>query len=152
MVLLDGDVGRVVAEVATPSVTNVYIDRVAIAVQLPHSGNLHIIPALVVERGSVEVGGTLVGILHPVEAPCAVERETICALLVAICALGISHVLENLVGRVHRLAVNCIYVGILPLGKCLRLRADSGKQGCKNNGKSLHIKLFDGYQFMQSGA
>ena len=131
------------AEVTTPRVANVYVDGIAVAVELPHCGYLHIVPALVVERRGEEVGGTLVGVLNPVESPCAIERETIWTLLIAICALGAGHALENLVGRVHRLAIDCIYVGVLPLGKCLRLRANSGKQGCKNNRKSLHIKLVE---------
>ena len=115
MVLLNRHIGRVVAEVATPSVADVYIDWVAIAVQLPHTWHLQVVPALVVIAYGKEIGWTLVGILNPVESPSAVERKAIGVVEVAIdpsCLLGRT---ENLVRGVHWSAIDLIELGITPL-------------------------------------
>ena len=119
VVLLNRHIGWVVAEVATPSVADVYIDWVAIAVQLPHTWHLQVIPALVVIAYGKEIGWTLVGILNPVESPGAVERKTVWVVLIAIdssCLLGR---VENLVRGVHWSAIDLIEFGVTPLVEAL---------------------------------
>ncbi len=127
VVLLDGHVGRVVAEVVAPRVTHVDIDRIAVTVQLPHGGHLHRVPRGVVVVGAVEIGGTPVGVLHPVELPSAVERDAIGIILVAVFARGGVGRVEDLVGRVHGRAVDLVHFGVVPLGEGLSVRRRSGQ-------------------------
>ena len=131
VVLLDGHIGRIVAEVTAPRITYIHIYGVTIAVELPHRRHLHTIPTLVVVTNREKVGRTLVGILHPVELPRSVEREAVGVLLIAISTLSLGHILEDLVGRVHLLAVDLIYVGIAPLRESLRLYARQGRKCSK---------------------
>ena len=79
MVVFHGHHWRVVFEMSAPGEAHVHIFGVAISVQLPHSRHLHRAPCLVVERGVKEVGGSLVGVLHPFEFPHAVERQIVAA-------------------------------------------------------------------------
>ena len=51
---------------ASPGISYVDIDRVTIAVQLPNTGNLKIIPTFVVEISLVKVGRACVCVSHPV--------------------------------------------------------------------------------------
>jgi len=128
MVLLDGYVGRIVAEVVAPRISDVHIDRITVAVHLPHARYLDRIPRRVVVVHGVEVRGALVGILDPVEAPSAVERHAIGVVLVAICALrGLGRV-EDLVIGVHRGTVDLVYLRVVPLREGLRTER-YGRQG-----------------------
>ena len=86
MVLLNRYIGRVVAEVAAPRIADIEINGVAVAVEFPHSWHLDVVPTLVVVFHGKKVRRTLVGILHPVKAPGAVEREAVGVTKVAICA------------------------------------------------------------------
>ena len=119
VVLLNRHIGRVVAEVATPSVADVYIDWVAIAVQLPHTWHLQVAPALVVIACCEEIGWTLVGILNPVESPSAVERKTVWVVEVAICSCCLLGRAENLVRGVHWSSIDLIELGVTPLVEAL---------------------------------
>ena len=75
VVLLDGNVRRIVFEPAPPGISDVEVDRVAVTVQFPESRDLHVVPAFVVESDLEKVRRTLVGIAHPVEFPVSVQRN-----------------------------------------------------------------------------
>ena len=64
-------------EHVSPSEAYVHIFGVAVAVKFPDARHLHGFPSRVVVVGLVEIGGTLVGIGHPVEFPRSLKREVI---------------------------------------------------------------------------
>ena len=67
-------------EMSAPGETYVHIDRVAVAVHFPDARYGEVFPLRVVEVGAEEVGGSLVGILHPVKPPVAVQGKEIVGL------------------------------------------------------------------------
>ena len=75
MVVFHRHFRRIVFEVSAPGKSDVYIDGVTIAVDLPDAGHLHLCPLAVVIVGAVEVLRSLVGIGNPMEAPVTVERQ-----------------------------------------------------------------------------
>ena len=109
-------------EVSAPGEARVHIFGIAISVEFPHTGHRHLSPLRVVEVGFVEVGGSLVGILHPVEFPCAVEREKSCRLA-HVALHGQGFVFKGKEVCVHVHAVHFVHLQVVPLGECgLRLR------------------------------
>ena len=77
MVVLCRHHRRIVLEVSAPSESYVHVFGVAEAVQLPDARHAHVFPRCVVIVGAEEVGRTLVGVLHPLEAPVALDREEV---------------------------------------------------------------------------
>ena len=70
-----GHLGRIVFKLLAPGVADVEVDRIAVAVQFPEPRNGHLAPCAVVEAGTKEVRGTLLGVAHPREFPRPVEVE-----------------------------------------------------------------------------
>ena len=75
MIILDGHLGRIVPEMATPGKTDVHILRVTKAVEFPHGWGEHSTPIRVIEVDKIEVRRSLVGMLNPTEAPLSIYRE-----------------------------------------------------------------------------
>ena len=108
MVLLDGNVRRIVFEPAPPGVTDVEVDRIAVSVQLPESRHGHVVPAFVVVADAEKVRRSLVGVAHPVEFPVSVQRE---GLVARLC--GFRRLVRE-PGAMHRHPVHGIHAGVLP--------------------------------------
>ena len=90
MVINGRDLGRVVLELLTPSVTNVYVERISISVQFPYTGHRHIVPSFVVVIGPPEIGRTSVSVLYPKEFPRTVQGHEVLGLFLGVlrCHLG----------------------------------------------------------------
>ena len=79
---------RLLVEVTTPCEAVVDILWLSEAGYLPVAWHLDVAPLGVIEVSLVEVGRTLVGVLHPVEFPGAVERKEVFALCLVALALS----------------------------------------------------------------
>ena len=79
---------RLLVEVTTPCEAVVDILWLSEAEHLPVAWHLDVAPLGVIEVSLVEVGRTLVGVLHPVEFPGAVERKEVFALCLVALALS----------------------------------------------------------------
>ena len=110
----------IVFELASPGISYVDIDRVTVAVQLPNTGNLKIIPTFVVEISLVKVGRACVCVSHPVEFPKTVQGHEICGIFFNAGFSFISRC-ESKVISVHSGAVCGIHFRIFPLVEALRL-------------------------------
>ena len=104
-------VRRVVFEVAAPCVTYVHIERIAVSVQFPHSGNRHRPPFGVIERQGLESDSSFCDRTIEREFPVSVQRQ--CLLLFCY---------ES---RSHRQAVDRKYSGVLPILHFLRRNTGS---------------------------
>ena len=113
VVLLDGNVRRIVFEPAPPGVTDVEVDRIAVSVQLPESRHGHVVPAFVVVADAEKVRRSLVGVAHPVEFPVSVQRDEPLreGLVARLCGFR-RFVREP--GAMHRHSVHGIHAGVLP--------------------------------------
>ena len=98
MILGIGHLGRVVREIAAPGIAHIHVDRVAVAVQLPHARHGHAAPGGIVVVGAEEVLRAFRGVARPVETPHPVERKP----------------LARIERRVHGQAVDFIHGRILP--------------------------------------
>ena len=136
MIVLCRNFRRVVLELITPSITGVYINRIAITVQFPHSGNLQIIPTTVIETYFPEVGGTLVGIAYPREFPGTVQSHVISRLGFLALHGGICRFIGKVIS-VHGSTVHGIDFRIKPLFKGLCICSQS--QGCKESGNKMFL-------------
>ena len=139
VVVLYGNCRRIAVEIVFPGIADIEIDRIAIAVEFPHSRDRHSSPVGVVEVRSPEIGRTLVCILDPVEFPFSVEREVVLAVLHSL-----FHLFEAGIGKevsVHRRTVDLSDIRVLPLVEALRTcrkDASQGEQGACNFGKGFH--------------
>ena len=127
MVILGRNCRWLLVEVPTPRKTHVDIFRLSIAQHFPVARHLYILPLGVIEIFLEEVGRTLVGILYPVEFPCAIEREIrltfghvhvqdVSAVQVPICLIDpIFHRIAKEVG-VQRKTIDGIHLKVVPLG------------------------------------
>ncbi len=79
MVVLDGNVGRIVFVAVAPGVAHVHVDGVTVAVELPYGRHHDFVPAAVVEIGAPEIGWALSCVLHPIEFPFAVKAHVVVA-------------------------------------------------------------------------
>ena len=77
VIVLYGNNGRIVLILVTPSVVDVDIQRVAIAVQFPDTGDGHCAPGLVVEVRLPEIRRPAVCVRHPVELPESVQGHVV---------------------------------------------------------------------------
>ena len=136
MIVLCRNFRRVVLELITPSIAGVYINRIAITVQFPHSGNLQIIPAFVIETYFPEVGRTLVGIAYPREFPGTVQSHVISRLGFLALHGGICRFIGKVIS-VHGSTVHGIDFRIKPLFKGLCICSQS--QGCKESGNKMFL-------------
>ena len=69
---------RVILELVTPGIADIYINGVAIAVQLPYTGHRYIAPSLDVKPRLPIINGTGIGIFHPKELPRTVQGHKAC--------------------------------------------------------------------------
>ena len=140
MVINGRDLGWVVLKLLTPSVTNVYVERISISVQFPYTGHRHIVPSFVVVIGPPEIGRTSVSVLYPKEFPRTVQGHEVLGLFLGVlrCHLG------GLVGEeigVHRGTVYGVDLGISPLIRLgYRCESQSGKQS--GHKLSFHAIIF----------
>ena len=104
---------RIVAELVAPSISNVFINGVAVAVKFPDSWHRHGSPALVVEVDAIEVGWTHIAVLHPVEFPNAVERQEVLGFL-ADSGFGFLCIFVGEIVGVHWQPVHLVEFGVLP--------------------------------------
>ena len=107
---------RIVFEMSSPCEAHVYIFRVAISVQFPHSRHFHRLPIGVVESHLVEIRWSLVCVLHPVEFPLTFKREIIVAHFhVAVKSLVGRFISKEM--RVHRESVYLVHLQVMPFGE-----------------------------------
>ena len=116
VVVLGRHLWGIVLEVSAPCETDVHVFGVAVAVKLPDARNRHCLPRRVVERSAEEVGRTLVGVLHPVEFPLALNREKVGRRL-AVALQGSVAVLVSEERRMRRETVYVVHRHIVPLGE-----------------------------------
>ena len=121
-----GHLRRIIGKLFAPRVTDIEILRIAVTVQLPEPRNGHLAPCAVVEAGTEEVRGTLLGVAHPREFPRPVEveeafRDARVALPGGFCGF---------VGEIrspHRQAVDFVHRGIEPF---VALGPEPGSRAC----------------------
>ena len=77
MVVFGGNEWGIVSELASPCVSYVHVDRVAVAIQFPHAGHFDVVPAFVVKVGLEEVGWACVSVSHPVKFPKSVQSHEV---------------------------------------------------------------------------
>ena len=128
MVVGCGHLRRIVFEAVAPSVAGVDIDGISVSVQFPYAGHLNVVPSAVVEVFFPEIGGSAVGVVHPVEFPCAVEAQIVCAVFHAA---GLAFP-EGEIGGAHWFSVNGIYCGVVPFrkGLCRNSEHSAAKDQC----------------------
>ena len=113
-----GHLGRIVFKLLAPRVADIEVLRIAVAVQLPEPRNGHFAPRAVVEAGTEEVRGTLLGVAHPREFPRPVEvEEAFGGVRVAPSGGVCGFVGEE--GGVHLLPVDLVDRGVVPFRKSL---------------------------------
>ena len=128
MILLRGHPGRTILEMLAPGIACIDIDRVAIAVEFPHSGHRHRAPRRVVIVRAEKVAQGVVGILLPMKMPHTVQRKIIGlrSRIAGQCRFFRS--ISKIIG-VHRRTVDFVHFGVLPLGKGLpRHRHKAGQK------------------------
>ena len=77
VVVFCGHCWRLLVKVAAPRKSRVHILRVTISVEFPNAWNGHCAPSRVIKVGLEEISRALVGILHPLEFPCAMQRQEV---------------------------------------------------------------------------
>ena len=120
MVVFCRNVRRVVLELASPGISSIYVDRVAVAVQFPYAGNLKVVPSFVIEISLVKVGRTCFGMSHPVEFPKTVQGHEIRGIFFDTGLSFISRCVSKVIS-VHSGAVYGIHFRVFPLIEALRL-------------------------------
>ncbi len=89
IVVLLLNVRRIGFELRGPGVADVLIGSVAVAVEFKEAGYGEILPLRIVEVCLVEVGRSLIVVLHEIEFPLAFEREVTIALRLVVLLCGI---------------------------------------------------------------
>ena len=128
MIILRRNLGGIILELVAPCITGIDIDGIAITVQLPYGGNLHMVPTFVVETDFPEISRTLVCIRYPEEFPRTVQGHIICRLALLAFHGSICRLISKVIG-VHRSTIHCIDLRIKPLFKGLCICSQS--QSCK---------------------
>ena len=77
MIFFNRNVWGIIPVLVSPCVTYVHINRIAVAVQFPYTGDRNIIPPLVVEVLAEKIQGSFIGIPDPVEFPESVKGQVI---------------------------------------------------------------------------
>ena len=77
VVVFCGYEGRVVLELVSPGITDIYIDRITITIQFPYSGHFNVVPSFVVKTSLIEVSRARVCISYPVKFPETVQSHKI---------------------------------------------------------------------------
>ena len=114
MVVFGRHLRGIVLEMSAPCESDVNVLGVAITVDFPYSGHLHRLPRRVVVAFLEEIGRTLVGISHPVEAPVALDREII-GRTVAVALQSRTAVLVSEERGMRRKSVNVVDRHVVPL-------------------------------------
>ena len=118
VILLDGYVRRIIGKLLAPRITDIEVLRIAVAVQLPQTRYGHRAPRPVVEAGTEEIRGTLVGVADPGEFPRPAEvEEPFRGAPVARAGGVCGFVGEE--GGVHRMPVDLVDTRILPFHESL---------------------------------
>ena len=112
MVVERRDDRRVDGRLLAPGVAVIYVERIAVAVDLPDAWYGDGGPSIVIIIDGEEIGWSLVGILDPKEAPRAVEREEVGRGLFGL--KGGIGTLESEEPCVHREAVPLVDFRVLP--------------------------------------
>ena len=121
-----GHLGRIVFKLLAPRVADIEVLRIAVAVQLPEPRNGHLAPCAVVEAGTEEVRGTLLGVADPREFPRPVEvEEAFGGVRVALPGGVCGFVGEE--GGVHLLPVDLVDRGVVPF---VALGPEPGSRTC----------------------
>ena len=77
IIVLGRNSRRLLVEMSAPTKAYIYILWVAIAIHFPNARDVHGLPRTVVKVSLIEVGRTLVGILHPIKLPCTMEGKEV---------------------------------------------------------------------------
>ena len=100
IVVLERRDGRIVPVMTLPGIADVDIERIPVAVELPESGDRHVVPGRIIHTRLVEVAGTGVDRLVPLEFPQSVEGQLVSVRLETGC---------------HFDAVASVYGGVDPI-------------------------------------
>ena len=131
--------GRHSVEVSAPCEADVHIERVAIAVEFPVARHRHHGPRRVIKRRQIEVGGPLVGVLHPLEFPQTVEAQEVFRLLFVVNRKVLLGAVESEKLGVEWQSVDLVDLKIVPFGPC-RGRSGSAGLGSRHGGRCQERK------------
>ena len=120
VVILDRHYRWVVFILSFPGITVAYIDRISISVHLPDSRYMYAVPAPVIKIRFIKIGRAGIRIVYPEEFPQSVQGPEISRFFFYT-LLCLFHRFIRKIMRMHRKAVDCIDLRILPFGKSLCL-------------------------------